>query len=154
MFDLARRGVIHIEQDPHKKKWYDSGPKFTIHLQRDAWRGRQHELRPYESSLIRFLFDEVAQGRDALGSRELKKARGKMQKWFRGWKKLVKMSAGDRPYYDPASTRAAIMVAGIVPMVTVGPAGILGVIAGVVGLMGSLATLRLTAEAKLQRKRL
>ena len=111
LFDLARRGVIHIEQDPHKKKWNDSGPKFTIHLQRDAWRGRQHELRPYESSLIRFLFDEVAQGRDALGSRELKKARGKMQKWFRGWKKLVKMSAGDRPYYDPASTRAAIVAA-------------------------------------------
>ena len=46
------------------------------------------------------------------------------------------------------------MVPGIVLMVTVGPAGILGVIAGVVGLMGSLATLRLTAEAKLQRKRL
>jgi hypothetical protein len=163
LFDLARRSLLNIEQDPQKKKWYESGPKFTIRLQRNEWRRRKSELKTYERSLIEFLFDEVAEGRDALGSRELKKARGKMQKWFRGWKKLVQASAPDRPFYDPASMRAAIgsalvaaaiVVTGIVLVVRVGPPGVVAIIAGFVCLLSSLAILRMTPEAKLQRKKL
>ena len=162
LFDLARRGFVRIEQDRQPKKWYESGAPFTIRLDRKAWRTRSGTLQRYERSLVEFLFDVVAEGRDTLHSREVGKAGGKMQKWFGAWKPMVRAAAGDRSYYDQASTRAtvaaalvsgAILVSGIVLVVTAGPAGAVAIAAGAVCLGLSLTILRLTPEAKLRNKK-
>ena len=107
LFDLARRGILTIEQDPEKKKWYESGPNFTIRLDKKARDRQRAELQPYESSLMKFLFEEVAPEGDALHSRQLRKAKGKMRRWFKKWKALVRRAAGDDPYYDAPSKRMA-----------------------------------------------
>ena len=101
LFDLARRGFVRIEQDRQPKKWYESAAPFTMRLDRKAWRTRSGTLQGYERSLVEFLFDVVAEGRDTLHSREVGKAGGKMQKWFGAWKPMVRAAAGDRSYYDP-----------------------------------------------------
>ena len=106
LFDLARRGFVRMEPDPQPKKWYESGPMFTIRLDRGAWRGRSETLQRYERSLIEFLFDGVAEGRDSLHSREVHKAQGKMQKWFEAWKPMVRAAAGDRTLLRPGQHRA------------------------------------------------
>jgi len=111
LFDLARKGILSLEQDSAKKKWYESGPNFTIRLDRNEWRGQRAQLQQFESSLIEFFFEVVAEGEDALHSRRLRKARSKMVKWFKGWKKAVRLAAGDYPYYDPASRRATLFSA-------------------------------------------
>ena len=162
LFDLARRGFVRMEPDSQPKKWYESGAPFTMRLDRRAWRGRSDDIQPYERSLVEFLFDEVAEGRDTLHSRQVEKAQGKMQKWFEAWKSMVRAAAGDAPYYDPPSTRAAVaagvvaaavLAAGIAVIVTVGRMGVVAVLAGVVCLALSLTILRLTPEAKLRQKK-
>ena len=55
LFDLARRGIVSLEQDPTKKKWYEPGPNFTIRLDRQAYERQRGQLQPYESSVIAFL---------------------------------------------------------------------------------------------------
>ena len=162
LFDLARRGFVGIEQDREPKKWYESAAPFTMRLDRKAWRTRSEILQRYERSLVELLFDKVAEGRDALHSRELGKAGGKMQKWFEAWKPMVATAAGDRPYYDPASVRATvaaalvaggILAAGIVLVATAGRMGVTAILAGVVCVALSLTILRLTPEAKLRQKK-
>lgn len=162
LFDLARRGFVRMEPDPQPKKWYESGAPFTMRLDRRAWRGRSDEVRRYERSLVEFLFDDVAEGRDSLHSRQVKKAHGKMRKWFEAWKPMVLAAAGDRPCYDPPSTRAAvaaalvaggILAAGIAVIVIVGRMGVIGVLVGVACLPLALTILRLTPEARLRKKK-
>ncbi len=163
LIDLARKGVISLEQDPEKKKWYESGSNFTIRLEIAERSSRQEDLEPYENSLIEFLFDKVAKGSDSLHSRQLRKAGGEMRSWFEKWKKLVQTAAGDQPYYDRASKQATIVsalvaggivLAGIVLMVAFGVRGLVAVVAGVACLGLSFAILRLTPEMQLKRNKL
>ncbi len=163
LFDLARRGIVSLEQDPTKKKWYEPGPNFTIRLDRQAYERQRGQLQPYESGVVAFLFEEVAQAGDVLHSRQLRKAKGKMQRWFKKWKTLVRSAAGDAPYYDAASKKmtaisalvaGGIIVTGIVLLVVGGARGLVAVVAGVVCLALSFAILRLTPEAKLRRMKL
>jgi uncharacterized membrane protein len=163
LFDLARRGLLSIVPDVEPRKWWQSSARFTIQLNARERERQSAELATYETSLIDFLFDIVAGGNETLHSRELMKARGKMQKWFRTWKDEVKRTAGDYRLYDPASVRTAIaagvfnalvLAAGIAMIIVAGPVGVIAIIGGAIALGLSFAILRYTPEVALKRKKL
>lgn len=117
LFDLARRGFLSMRQEDEAKKALFGGKKIKTQyfwdLNRANWENPSAELSPYENSLIRFLFDELAEGRDTLDIKTIQKKQTKFMKFFQEWKKEVKRSGETREWFDRESDRGLLYSLGL-----------------------------------------
>ena len=109
IFDLARRGFLILQEGRREQRRLFGGtrpvPTYTLELKRDELRRNESGLLPHESSLLRFLFDELAQGRNAIDLATLKRQRSRMTRFFTKWARQVKAEARAREYFDGGSLR-------------------------------------------------
>lgn len=164
IFYLAQKGILQLELDTENpKKWYDSSEPIIIKIDRKKWLEKKEKLSDYENDFIDFLFNTISEGKDQVTSRKMKKASSKMQKWFRSWKKIVKLHLDQNIYYDKKSIKGAIinasisflfLITGIILIASLGSNGVLLLIPAIICLVLSITILRFTAETKLLKKKL
>ncbi len=163
IFDLARRGTIHVVQTSMPvKKWWGTVPP-DIQLQRTTPDHKSKPLLDYERDLLEFIFEELGQGNESVNLKLFKKNRSKVQRWFNKWKNLVKEHISGVPYYDRSSIRGTVYAVvlsvlviggGFLILYLLGKPGILAMFAGVVLLGFSFTILSYTPEINLKRKKL
>jgi uncharacterized membrane protein len=129
LFDLARRKFITLRQVDEEKKGLFGGSrtKTTYHwdLDRAHWGKNASDLTEHEDGLIRFIFDELAEGQNSIDLKSIQKERSKFIKFFNEWKKDVKKAAEQRDWFDKQSYKGmwySLAVAGIMLLLTL-PAG-------------------------------
>ncbi len=106
LFHLAYRGFVRIESTEETKKGFFGTRKITdtsFMLNREHWESNKENLLPFETELLHFLFDELAESEDRLSLKRMKKKSSKMQKFFAKWKKKVKQEGKKKNWYDPQS---------------------------------------------------
>jgi uncharacterized membrane protein len=117
MMDLARRGFINLREDQIEKKKLFGGTKtetsYIWELNRKYWQERHTDLVVYEDDLLRFIFDDLADGRDSINLKEIKKQQTKFTKFFWEWKKDVKKLGDERKWFDRESIRGMYYSLGI-----------------------------------------
>ena len=161
LFNLADRGVLHIEQtEAHSNRWKQ---KFRVKVNRDKWRSMQGDLLDFENDMLSFYFDKLAGGSDTIDSKTIKKSRSKMQRWFRNWQQMVKNHFKGDPMLEKESKRATftmalistfIIIAGVFLLVFISDPGLIAIIAGVILFGLSFTILRESYGVRLMRKRL
>ncbi|MGB8957719.1 MAG: DUF2207 domain-containing protein, partial [Candidatus Aminicenantales bacterium] len=114
IFDLARRGILEIEdRNVSKKRLFGTKEivETTITLKKDP--GEDIGLRPFERSLLAFLYEEQAGWMSKGASLTvdelqdyLKKNPQKFQTWYRAWTKAVKDEVKPLRFLEPESVRA------------------------------------------------
>jgi uncharacterized membrane protein len=110
LLDLARRGFLKIEENMKTKKGIFGSSKkrlYTLHLARDFYAKNRGGLKDFEESLLVFIFDDLAEGRDEIDFATLKKSRSKFLSWFRQWKKDVQAMGKSRGYWEEDSLKAS-----------------------------------------------
>lgn len=164
LFDLARRGIISIEQkDITQKKWWRSNlPNYSIKIDQLKWNKEKHKMTDYERSMLEFIFHELGKGQGTVDFRDFRKQMRKVQKWFRKWKKLIRKDIKGIALYDKESVKAFILaeiisvmvtVGGVLTLIYLGSSGMAAIIAGAVCCFLSLFILRYTPEMKLKKKK-
>jgi uncharacterized membrane protein YgcG len=117
MLDLARRGFVSLREEIEETRTLFGGTKPKAQHYWDLKRSRleQHggELLDFETSLIRFIFDELAGGQDSISMKAIGKARRKFTRFFRGWKGQVSDQGKQRGWFDPESVRGMYYSFGI-----------------------------------------
>jgi len=164
LFDLARRGIIELEQiPPTSNKWWSSNkPEFLLKKVPEKFQEAGGQLQDYESDLIHFIFDELGGGQNIVPMKMFRKRRTKVRKWFLEWSKMVKEHLNDIPLYEKSSIRGTVygvllciaaIAGGVLILVYFGSPGILPVVTGGLMLSIAFAILRYTPEMKLKRKK-
>jgi len=109
MMDLARRGFINLREEQTEKKKLFGGTRtvtdYVWDLNREYWRDHNTDLEVYEDDLLKFVFDDLAEGRDSIDLKEIKKQQTKFTKFFRDWKKEVKKLGDERKWFDRESNQ-------------------------------------------------
>ncbi len=109
LMDLARRGYLLLEEETREEEgWFGhtrTKTHYTWRLKRDHFDIFAEGLLAYENMLIRFLFDDLAEGEDTLDMDSFQDHRRQFVSFFREWKKEVQAEAKKRGYYDPRSLR-------------------------------------------------
>ncbi|MBU1950832.1 MAG: DUF2207 domain-containing protein, partial [Candidatus Eisenbacteria bacterium] len=104
LVDLARRGFIKIREEQIERKMLFGGTKKGIEyywdLQMAHHQNHADQLLEYEHKLIRFLFGVLADGEETISMTQVKKGKGKFQKFFPEWTKSVKATAKQKEYFD------------------------------------------------------
>jgi uncharacterized membrane protein len=117
MMDLARRGFINLREEQTEKRKLLGGNRtvtdYTWDLNREYWRGHNSDLKVYEDDLLKFIFDVLAEGRDSIDLKEIKKQQTKFTKFFREWKKEVKKLGDEKVWFDKESSRGMYYSLGI-----------------------------------------
>lgn len=117
LFDLARRRVIALREElKEKRSLFGGSRKKSIYfwdLNRDYWMENSAELSAYENELIRFIFDELAQGEDSIDINRIKKQQSKFTKFFKKWKKEVKKLGNQQGWFDKKSIRGMVYSFGL-----------------------------------------
>jgi uncharacterized membrane protein len=117
MMDLARRGFINLREEQTEKKKLFGGTRtvtdYAWGLNREYWRNHTVDLEVYEDDLLQFIFDDLAEGRDSIDLKEIKKQQTKFTKFFREWKKKVKKLGDERAWFDKESNRGMYYSLGI-----------------------------------------
>ncbi len=107
--DLARRGFVSIREEEHDRRTlFGRMKKVKKHywvLNRTYYRQHAGDLLDYEDALIRFLFDELAQGADEITPRMIAKRRRQFRMFFRQWRRQVTAHAKRKEYYNRESLR-------------------------------------------------
>ena len=114
IFDLARRGVLEIEdRNVSKKRLLGTKEvvETTITLKKDL--GQETGLQPFERSLLGFLYEEQADGMtpgsaitvDGLQD-FLKKHPQRFQTWYQKWTRAIKDEAKPLGFLEPGSLKA------------------------------------------------
>ena len=160
LVDLSERGHVTIAETTYEKRgWFGSaktGTDYRFERTRSSDR-----LRPFESDLLRFVFDEVGDGRSFTLS-EFKKHAGKkrtaVRKWFVAWTKMVKEEGRRENFFEPYDTSAVLMNVAIgLGIAAVGlfltlkassPVGLPAIICGVLAAVLSVTFTRHTPEAR------
>lgn len=108
LFHLAYRGYVRVESTEESKKGLFGTRKVTdtsFFLNRPQWESNRESLLPFENELLQFLFDELAESKDQLSLKRMKKKSSKMQKFFAKWKKKVKQEGKKKNWFDPQSQK-------------------------------------------------
>ena len=117
MMDLARRGFINLREEQTEKRKLFGGTRtvtdYTWDLNREYWLGHNSDLAVYEDDLLKFIFDDLAEGRDSIDLKEIKKQQSKFTKFFREWKKEVKKLGDEKRWFDRESNRGMYYSLGI-----------------------------------------
>jgi uncharacterized membrane protein len=114
IFDLARRGVLRIEDVSTERHGF-FGPKTSVETNLTLIRDYRPDasLASFEKAVLDLLFVEVAGREPGPGSRitleelkkYLKRKAEKFQTWFQGWTKQVKAEGKARGFIEPGSLR-------------------------------------------------
>ncbi len=141
MMDLACRGFIKLREEHEEKKRLFGGTKtetlYVWELNRVHRQEHAQSLEDYEGDLLRFIFDDLAEGRDSIDLKEIKKQQTKFTKFFREWKKTVKRHGEERNWFNKESLKGMYysLAAGIIMMILTGVAayfvGIWAIVMGV-----------------------
>ncbi len=102
LLDLARRGFLEFHEDSEDRH-YILGIKRKVNkhywvLLRKKYESDRKELLPFESMLINFVFDELADS-DRAPMELFKKNARKCRRFFRQWKKEVEAEGKRREFY-------------------------------------------------------
>jgi len=111
MLDMARRGFVDLREEKVMKKSFWGGMKekseYQWDLKRGHWEQHASELEEYENSLLAFIFDELAGGRDSIALDTIKDKRRDFIKFFRKWKKRVAEAGEKEEWFDRESIRGS-----------------------------------------------
>jgi len=107
LMDLAKREFIQLRENEVKKhKLFGRTRTEKIYewvLNREHWQKNSGRLAAFETELIRFIFDDLAEGRDTISIKEITKQRNRFIKFFRVWKKDVKKIGEAKNWFDKKS---------------------------------------------------
>jgi uncharacterized membrane protein len=109
LLDLARRGFLKVKEDVKIKKGIFGSSKkrlYTLQFIRDFHLENKKDLADFEESLLAFIFDDLAGGKDEIDFKTLKKRRSVFIRWFRKWKKEVEGLGKDQGYWEKDSLKA------------------------------------------------
>jgi uncharacterized membrane protein len=140
LLDLARRGFLKIKEDVKIKKGIFGSSKkrlYTLQFIRDFHAENKGNLQNFEESLLIFIFDDLAGGKDEIDFKTLKKRRSVFIKWFKQWKKEVDGLGKDQGSWEENSLKArnkGIVVGMLLVAITIVSAILIGVWAVVPGL--------------------
>jgi uncharacterized membrane protein len=106
LLDLARRGYLEFHEDSEERH-YVLGIKRKVNkhywvLLRKKYESDRTTLLPYETMLINFVFDELAEG-DRAPMQLFKKNGTKCRRFFRKWKKEVEAAGKQQEFYATES---------------------------------------------------
>ncbi len=110
LLDLARRGFLKIKEDMQTKRGIFGSSKkrlYTLQFARDFHSENKESLKDFEESLLAFIFDDLAEGRDEIDFATLKKSRSRFLSWFRQWKKEVQAMGKNQGYWEKESLKAS-----------------------------------------------
>ncbi|MGD8537487.1 MAG: DUF2207 domain-containing protein [Candidatus Aminicenantes bacterium] len=117
MMDLARRGYINLREEHIEKKKLFGGTRtvtdYSWDLNRKYWQDHEINMEVYEDDLIKFIFEDLAEGNDSIDLKQIKKQQTKFTKFFREWKKKVKKTGDDKGWFDKESNRGMYYSLGI-----------------------------------------
>lgn len=118
LLDLARRGFLKIKEEMKTKKGIFGSSKkrlYSLQFVRDFHSENKGSLKDFEESLLTFIFDDLAEGKDEIDFTTLKKSRSRFLKWFRQWQKEVQALGKEQGYWEEDSVKASKkgMVVGI-----------------------------------------
>lgn len=117
MMDLARRGFINLREEQTEKRKLFGGTRsvtdYSWDLNREHWQDHNTDLDVYEDDLLKFIFDDLAEGSDFIDLKEIKKQQTKFTKFFREWKKEVKKLGDEKAWFDRESNRGMYYSLGI-----------------------------------------
>lgn len=109
MLDLARRGFVELREEVVEKKGLWGGTKveseYYWDLKRDYLDRHASDLLGFEHSLLRFIFGELAEGKDSIRLDSVGKKRREFIRFFGDWKKDVSETGDKRDWFDTASFR-------------------------------------------------
>jgi uncharacterized membrane protein len=131
MLDLARRGLVKLREEQVEKRKVFGGTKLESEyywdLDRAYLAAHEGELADYESALLRFIFDDLAEGGDSISLDAMKKKRRDFVEFFRAWTKQVEAHAKRKGWFDLRSIRGFYisLIVGIAILVLAIPAGFL-----------------------------
>jgi uncharacterized membrane protein len=109
LLDLARRGFLKIKEEIKTKKGIFGPSKnrfYSLEFNRDFYSENKKDLQGFEESLLAFIFDDLAEGKDVIDFKTLKKKRSRFIKWFRQWKKELGELGESKGYWDKKSLKA------------------------------------------------
>lgn len=140
MLDLARRGFVELREEVVEKKRLWGGTKMESEyywdLKREYLGRHASDLLGFEDSLLRFIFGELAEGKDSIGLDAVGKKRRQFIRFFRDWKKDVSEMGDKRDWFDTASIRGtyySLALGGTMLALTVGAVFLFEVWAVVLG---------------------
>ncbi len=165
MLDLAERGFLKIKEDVKPAKflfWSYQSRNYILEFVRSFYNEKKKDLQLSEHDLLAFIFDDLAEGQDAIDFKALQKSRSKFIKWFSDWKKEVVQLGESKGFWDKDSLSArnkGIMISlGLIAVTVVSAllieewAVVPGISAGII-LIWSLIIPRRTPEFELEAKK-
>jgi uncharacterized membrane protein len=165
LLDLARRGFLKIKEEMKIKKGIFGPSKnrfYSLEFNRDFYSENKKGLRGFEESLLVFIFDDLAEGKDVIDFDTLKKKRSKFVKWFGQWKKEVGKLGESKGYWEKDSIKARnkgivagliFIVITIVSAVLIKPWALIPAISTAVLYILSYRIPRLTPEFELEAQK-
>ncbi|MCJ7577788.1 MAG: DUF2207 domain-containing protein [candidate division Zixibacteria bacterium] len=165
LLDLARRGFLKIKEEIKIKKGIFGSSKnrfYSLEFNRDFYSENKKDLQDFEESLLAFIFDDLAEGKDVIDFKTLEKKRSRFIKWFRQWKKELGELGESKGYWDKKSLKArnkGIVVSLVLLAITVVSAilieewAIVPGVSAVVLLILSSSVPRRTPEFELEAKK-
>lgn len=144
LFDLAKRQFLKIRFEEKEKKVLGMKNKekvATWELDRACWTQNANELSDYENDLLKFLFNELAEGKESLDTKTIQKKHGKFTKFISSWQKTVKEVGKEKGWFDPDGFKGmywSLGLMGVMILLTVPAAFLFGPWAAVLGGMGIL----------------
>lgn len=155
IFDLARRGILTIEEKKTLKKSFfgkKEKTEYILELDRNALKTKSGMVQPFEKEVLDFLFEKLGAGENRISMEEIAKSRGKTIKWFSKWRKSISVLAKEQGFFDVESRRK--MLQGLIPALVLilfgaiaiflaGPGAITPFVAGLILLIITLATHRI-----------
>ncbi|UCC41493.1 MAG: DUF2207 domain-containing protein [Candidatus Aminicenantes bacterium] len=140
LLDLARRGFIALREEEEEKKAFLAGIKkktvYILDLKRGFWSKNPSKLEKYEDDLIRFIFNELADGQDSIDLKIIGKKKSKFMNFFRDWKKDVKELGKQQRWFDKMSNRGMLYslgIAGTLFLLTIPSMFLFGSYAAIIG---------------------
>jgi len=118
IFDLARRGILTIEEKNIRKESFfgkKEKTEYILELDRDALKKKAGTVQPFEKEVLDFLFEKLGAGEDRISMKEIAKSRGKTTKWFNKWRKDISALAKEQGFFDGESKRK--MLQGLIPAI-------------------------------------
>jgi uncharacterized membrane protein len=109
LLDLARRGFLKVKEEMKLKKGIFGSSKncfYSLEFNRDFYSENKRDLQGFEESLLAFIFDDLAEGKDVIDFETLKKKRSKFVKWFEQWKEEVGKLGESEGYWEKDSIKA------------------------------------------------
>ncbi|MFC1887383.1 DUF2207 family protein [Candidatus Cloacimonadota bacterium] len=106
IMDLARKELIELQHTEIEKKPGKYKHSYALKLNREKYLLLKEELQDFETSLVDFLFDEIADQEDLLEIKLLKKKQSKFIRFFNKWKKALNENGKGMGWFDRASVKA------------------------------------------------